>query len=182
MNGCADNKLKNNEESEVAAIVNGERIYVEEIVYASNESGRTYHEVLEDTINDLLIIQYGRNNGIVVTDDEVVNRIQEVKISLPSVYEDIEKSIGTEKYKKNIKQLLFLTKTREYLEKESNITITDEEMLAWYRENINGEGANFELVKKDVYKTLFEEKYSNYQDNLLLRLRAEGEIVLMKGE
>ena len=64
-----------NERKNVAAIVNGEYIYVEDINDVLSEyeetDGVTYDVILENTINELLIVQYGKNKGLEATDAEI---------------------------------------------------------------------------------------------------------------
>ena len=99
----------------VAAEVNGEVIFANEIERVLSEyddtDGITYDGILENTINELLLVQYGKRNGFIASKEEILEREEYLKNTMPDVYAEIEKN-GIEDYRKNLENLIIYEKTK----------------------------------------------------------------------
>lgn len=174
--GCS----KTTEQNEVAAIVNGEKIYCEEIKNVlHNDETLTYDTVLQNTINDLLIIQYGKKSGIDVFTDEVESRFNEIVALSPTIMKKIE-GIGVEQYKKILKNVILLEKSKEfYLSQfKSELLVTDEEIDEWYKENINGEYIQSSSVRESIKDAIYDKKEDKLLKKLIEDLKGKANIII----
>lgn len=174
---CGNNVDKNNE---VAAVINGEEIYIQDIERVATETDTDEKDVLNDSINDLLIIQYGIENGIIISDEMVNERIIEVESGYPDMYNDIIESIGKEKYFNNLKYLMILEETKNYYIEKNMFEIKEGELKEWYKKYISKDMKGYEISKDSVYEAVFEEKEQNVILELIRELREKADIELYK--
>lgn len=174
---CGNNAEKNNE---IAAVINGENLYISDIERVASEMDTDKNEVLNDSINDLVVIQYGIENGIIISDATVNKRIEEVESAYPDIYNDIVESIGKEKYFNNLKYLMILEETKkDYIEKNM-FEIKEDELKEWYKKYISKDMEGYENSKDSVYEAVFEEKEQNLILELIKELREKADIKLYK--
>jgi len=167
----------NNKKNEIAAIVNGEKIYINDIEriyndlkeHESSSSGNAVgpipnkKEILDDIINELLVIQEAEKQNIVVNDEEVENRINILKEQMPELYETVLKKVSLEEYKKILKNGMLYQKMRENVLKENPVYVSEEEVLTYieknkedfYKNNINED--KFDEIK-NIVKEEFKER------------------------
>lgn len=108
----------------VEVYVNGEALYVfevDETLVVNPEVSR--EEVIENTINDMLMIQYARANNIDVTDEEVEYILNLYQTHYPEIYEIALEGYGTEGLTSGIKNRLLLTAALESILEEPDYTI-----------------------------------------------------------
>ena len=187
MFGCADRNGDGhvNKGDAVAVFVNGEPIYETDIkkVIEYNAEAK-YEQVLSDTIDDTLLFQYGIAHGISVSENEVDERLLEIKTSVPDIYKDIEESANFEKYKVNLKKIMIISKVKEaYLkEHDAQLHISDKEISSWYEEKLNKPFPGTDIVKESVYNTLYEEKCNALIESFIAELKANAEIIFERSE
>lgn len=177
--GCGSKSSKDN----IAAIVNNENIYYNELMNViENNEGVTYETVLTNTINDLLLIQYGKNNGIGVTDLEVEERYNEILSLYPDIKSDVEGSIGISKYKENLRKQMMLTKTRDYhiSQHKEDVVVSEEEITDWYEKNIGGNNADRNVIRENVRDVIYKQKEDILFSNLIENLKKEANIIIME--
>jgi len=176
--GCS----QNTELNEIAAIVNGENIYQEEILNVLNDDKNlTYDVVLQNTIDDLLLIQYGIELGMEVSDQDVEERFSEVVSLSPMIEEKIEK-FGIDKYKDILKNVITIEKVKkDYLSKyEKDLQVTDAEIDNWYRENINGEYLKSPSIREQVEQVIYDKKVDDSINRLIEELRNSATIKIIE--
>lgn len=176
--GCS----QNTELNEIAAIVNGENIYQEEILNVLNDDKNlTYDVVLQNTIDDLLLIQYGIELGMEVSDQDVEERFSEVVSLSPMIEEKIEK-FGIDKYKDILKNVITIEKVKkDYLSKyEKDLQVTDAEIDNWYRENINGEYLKSPSIREQVEQVIYDNKVDDSINRLIEELRNSATIKIIE--
>lgn len=170
-------------ESDVAAFVNGEKIFVDDIKRVLSEydetDGITYEKILQNSIDELVVVQHGIKQGYDATDEEIKQRELYLKNNMPEVYFEIEE-IGIEKYRENLRNLIIFEKVKkDYLEKFSKETkVTDDEAKQWYVDNISKDMKNFEKNRALIISSLQDEKKNERIDDFIKTLRKDSEIII----
>jgi hypothetical protein len=181
-------------ESKVAAVVNGEKIYKEEIeyVFKQYEGSVPRSEILYNAIDELLIIQEGRKMGVRIPPEEVNNRINELKTHYPELYRKVIHEYSLERYRKLLERRIIYERTKEqfFSKNSSKLQVSDEEALSYYmkkkgitlkRDNVVVDLTKEELDKflkvKDEIKALIrEQKKKRLLKNWLQELRRKSHI------
>lgn len=167
----------------VAAKVNDEYIYVkdiERILFEYDETESiTFDTILNNSIDELLIVQYGKKKGFTASSDEIDERELFLKNNMPDIYEEIA-SRGIEEYRKNLSNLIIYDKiTSEYFkENHEEIHVTDEEALKWYKSTISDETNNFEKYKELIISSIEEEKERKLLGVLIDNLKKDSDIII----
>lgn len=177
--GCGSKLSENN----IAAIVNDEYIYYDELINViENSDGIAYETVLTNTISDLLMIQYGRSNGIDVTDSEVDERYNEVLFLYPEIKSDIERGIGISKYKENLRKQMLLAKIRDYYisEHKEEVAVSEEEITEWYEKNISGNNVSSDVIRENVKEVIFKQKEEILFSELIENLKEKANITILQ--
>lgn len=165
----------------VAAEVNGEVIFANEIERVLSEyddtDGITYDGILENTINELLLVQYGKRNGFIASKEEILEREEYLKNTMPDVYAEIEKN-GIEDYRKNLENLIIYEKTKNdyLLQCSSEVRVSEEEAKKWYISNISVNMDGYEKNKDMIITKLEEEKIRCVVSRLVDELKEVSEI------
>lgn len=110
----------------VEVYVNGEALYtyeVDETLKVNPEVSR--EEVVENTIDDMLIIQYAKAHNIDVSDEEVEYMLNLYQEHYPEIYEIALDGYGTEGLKSGIKNRLLLSKALEMILSEPDYKIDE---------------------------------------------------------
>lgn len=196
INSIYFNTLINDKKNEIAAIVNGEKIYlinVEKIYkdlkkHESSSSGNAVgpipnkKEILDDIINELLVIQEAENQNIIVNDEEVENRINILKEQMPELYEAVLEKVSLEEYKIILKNGMLYQKMKEKVLKENPIEISDEEIQNYIEKNKQDfskykEGEKkFEEIRNIVKEMLTERKKIKIFNHWIKEIKEKADI------
>lgn len=132
-------KLNNSNVIEAVEVyVNGEALYVYEVDETLNVNPEvSREEVVENTINDMLMIQYARTNDIHISDEEVEYILKLYQTHYPEIYEMALEGYGTDGLKSGIKNRLLLTATLERIleEPDYEIDLSNEALDKYLLEN-----------------------------------------------
>ena len=130
----------------------------------------------------MALIQYGRSNGIDVTDSEVEERYNEVLSIYPEIKSDIERSVGISKYKENLRKQMMLAKTRDYYisEHKEEVAVSEEEITEWYEKNISGNNVSSDVIRENVKEVIFEQKEEILFSNLIKNLKEKANITILQ--
>lgn len=147
----------------------------------NDDKNLTYDVVLQNTIDDLLLIQYGIELGMEVSDQDVEERFSEVVSLSPMIEEKIEK-FGIDKYKDILKNVITIEKVKkDYLSKyEKDLQVTDAEIDNWYRENINGEYLKSPSIREQVEQVIYDKKVDDSINRLIEELRNSATIKIIE--
>ena len=181
---CGDNN------GEVAASVNGEKIYQEDLdkkveqslsmfgMTLESEESAEMIEMLEPSILDrmileTLILQEGEDNKIKASKEEVDNEFETIKASVPEemIFEEVlEDQNFTEKsLRQEIENQIILSKVLTLEHLKEAIEVTDEEIESYYNQLVEeyGEEINdLESEKEEITFVIQQEKYlENLQAN-----------------
>lgn len=196
INSIYFNTLINDKKNEIAAIVNGEKIYLNDVEkiykdlreHESSSSGNAVgpipnkKEILDDIINELLVIQEAENQNIIVNNEEVENRINVLKEHMPELYEAVLEKVSLEEYKIILKNGMLYQKMKEKVLKENPVEISDEEIQNYIEINKQdfskykkGE-KKFEEIKNIVKEMLIEREERKIFNQWVEKLRDKAEI------
>jgi hypothetical protein len=155
------------ESDSVIATVNGEPLYSKQINRVLKQyDDLSRDEVIEASIDDMLLVQYGKKNGCVVSEDELSVRIHEYKDLNSYIYSEAIKIYGETDLKKGLENRIIIEKAKDlYLNSISDTsnlkTISFEEYLALYK--INKDQLDSDQIN------LAKEKYVDYQKNSIIK-------------
>lgn len=138
--GCGQGREK------VAAMVNGEKIYLSQVEGRLERYGKPQRReeeeklkkrILDDLIKKKLILQEARRQGITVSQKEVDNRLESVKKTFPS-HEAFERALNqmgmTEKeFREEVEENLMVAKVTDWVSR--NVKVTSEEVEDYYQKN-----------------------------------------------
>ena len=133
----------------VILTVNGEPLYnyqVDRVVSQSKRYERS--EIIETSIDDLLLIQYAQANGCEVSDEEVSAKLQAYKESLPAIYELAVDRYGINDLKSGLKNMILIDRAKDlYLSSNASKSYSETELDEY-------------LIKNDIApEQLTEEQY-----------------------
>lgn len=178
------NDVKFDSHDEIAAIINGENIYVSDInrileEYKDNEN-ISFESVLNNSIDELLIVQYGKRIGIVASVNEIDERMSYFKNSFHDKYIELLESGDLDKYRDNLEKLIVYDKTIENIlsQCDDRITVDENEALSWYKENIDTDLTNFSKHKNMIVESLQDEKERQAITKFVIELRKNSEITI----
>ncbi len=177
-------------EEDVVAIVNGEKILLSDIktVYLKyNQDMNNYKSyitpksILENSINEILILQEAKSKGIKVSSEEVDKRIHELNEHFPMLYKKITKEEGLEKYKIMLKDRMLYQKMHDKIIEESNeeLSITDEEAYTWYKTKSNeATKEKFQKIKVDIHNKIKIQKEQEIFNRWISKKRDNAKIIV----
>lgn len=165
-----------------AAIINGEPILLQNIqaAYAQQSTDiqnpytkvQDENEILQNTIRELVVIQYGKKQGISLSEEENNNFINEFKQHMPDAYNQGIEAYGEKEYLNGLRmrQLFNLSKEWVMNSLEENITVSMDEVNQYMTENnvtgeLNTEQA--EIIKYQLKDKKLKEKYNSFVDDLI---------------
>ena len=188
--------------SKVAAKVNGEDIQ-KAVFEARFEQTKKFYEaqgtnlttkesvellrqqVLNDMINEILLVQYGKQQGMVATQEMIEKEYQQAVAQFPSE-EAFEKQLavqGTtpENVRHIISQQLILRQVADQQAAEHKVEVLEEEVQKAYDEAVAGgtEVPAFEEVKAQIAEFLRQQKVGQFVKELVEQLRAKGTIEIL---
>ncbi len=144
---------------------------VDNVLKQSKELDRA--EVIKNSINDLLIIQYGKENGCVASYEEISERMLEYKEVYPLFYDRALKIYGEEELAKGLENQILIEKSKEHylnsvVNSEKFKIVNFEKYLAKYNLNVS--------QLDDDQIALAREKYEEYKEKLILESWVENMI------
>ena len=107
------------ESQEVLVKVNGEPILKEDVdaLYEQYErTGIYYNEIVTNSIRDLVLIQWGREKGVSVSEIEVEDMIHDLQESYSAYYDIYLERYGRSGMKEKFRNILFYNKSLEVME------------------------------------------------------------------
>ena len=120
-NLCACRQQPLTQEAAAVGIVlvtaNGEPILKAEIdpVYEEYiESDITYEKIIEDTIDEILVIQPAPKYKLSVSEADVDESIEFYKITYPEMYQELSETYTEKEIRKNLKDRLLFSTVRDY--------------------------------------------------------------------
>lgn len=163
---------------EVEVYVNGEALYVYEVDLTLDVNPEvSREEIIENTINNMLMIQYARANSIGVSDEEVEHWLALYQEHYPDIYEIALEGYGAEELREGIKNRLLLSAALEGIltEPDYKIDLSDEAVNRYLLDSgIKPEGleeAEYEEARNLYVKAQQAEKKAAWIENA--RLSAE---------
>lgn len=159
-----------------AAEVNGEKIYeyqLDNILNQSADGSLKREFVLENSIEQLIVVQYGKEHGINIDDSYFNNYINEYKKEHPDQYKKGIQIYGEEEFYNGLKYHLIYQQTKEKIinEQIKDIDVTDDDLQSFLNEkkiNIEITKENYDTIKskyiEERSKSLFEEWVNNQKE------------------
>lgn len=168
------------ESGEVAATVNGEKIFVEELedysfrVLAQTEPGQepNLHQLLDELINEKLIMQDAVNRGVEISKADVDLEYDELVAQFESEESFLavlnQENMTVEYLKTLIYRSLVIEEYGNVLIKEKPFVVTEEEIASFY----DGLAASFEDMPREMIEEQFtrEEVEENLKRDALFRV------------
>lgn len=157
-------------------------------VTASEAQAQIRSQALDVLINTALLMQKATNQGLSVSDEEVMERLDAIKVDVGG--EEIlaqrmaELGIDEDKLQQDIKDELLIQKLLDSVFAEKNIEITDEEIQQAY-DAAGGEEAGLpvlEEVRSDVEAQLRSEKEQEAVNELLTEIKDGADINIFVDE
>jgi len=142
-------------------------------------------QVLDDMINEILLVQYGKEQGMGATQEMIEKEYQQAVAQFPSEKE-FQKQLtaqGTtpENVRYLISQQLILRQVADQQAAEHNVEVSEEEIQKAYDEAVasGAEVPAFEEVKVQIEAFLRQQKVGQFVKTLIEQLRAKGTIEIL---
>lgn len=106
------------DDPKVVVTVNGEPIYQKEVDTVVNQSPNikiSESEVITNSINQLVVVQYGKKNGCSASQEEIDQQLNEYENSYPTIYDSALDLFGEDGLRKGIEYRIIYEKTKEYV-------------------------------------------------------------------
>ena len=163
-------------ETQIAATVNGENIYVHQLDLVVNQlpyGEVSRMEILENTINELVIIQEAERFGISISEDEVAQIMYSYQSMFPEIFEDAIEIFGHEEFSFGLRQRNLHTITRDFIVENEiipNIEISDDILLDHLRnigmEDIELNGEIYYHVENHFVSYITEREFERIVNEL----------------
>lgn len=104
-------------DSECIVTVNGEKILKQEIETVYNEfreAGVKFNDIVENSIDEILVIQRADDYEITCTEEEIERALKEYRSQYPEEYEKAENIYGKDHVKKGQRNRILYSKVKEY--------------------------------------------------------------------
>ncbi len=154
--------------------VNGEEILKKEIdlVYKQfANSGVQYDEILNNSIDEVLVIQHAKEFGIPeITESEVQKQLQDYKSQYPDLYNEAVNVYGVDELYKGQENRMMYDRVKKYV--MSNVLqdkFTDQtanNFIAKYKLSEQLEGYSMEQIKKSLKKEIKEYLFNEWVDDI----------------
>lgn len=141
-------------------------------------------QALDVLVNTGLLKQAAKERGLSISDEEVTNRLEEIKAELGGeevLNERMESlGIGAEKLESDIKDELLIQSLLDEVFAEANIEVTEEEIATIYEQAGGGEAGlpALEEVSAQIEAQVRSTKEQEVIDGYLAELREGAEIVI----
>jgi hypothetical protein len=191
-----------NTNSEFLAMVNGEGIEKILLENRLNQIKNTYQSqgisleelggedqlkqgLLDEIIDQTLLIQYAKNQGITVSDERIQEEYRNILAQFPSE-EDFQTELNNQGFTQQTFQELLTQQIilQHIIDREiaqNPFIVTEQEIQERYDQSIIGQEnvPEFEEVKDQIEKQLNDERIGQAIDLLLLQLREKGTIEIL---
>ena len=188
--------------SEVVATVNGESIVSSDLdisvqqfsqaaafqgvdISSPDAQAEIRNQALDVLVNTELLKQAAADKGLEVTEDEVSNRLSEIKTEIggEDILADRMKELGIDesKLQKDVHDELLIQKLLDGLFLDADINVTEEEIASVY-ENASGTVSDLpalDEVREDVEAQIRASKEQEVIDKYLTELRSGADIQLL---
>jgi len=162
----------------VAGTVNGFPISRIAVIRELEKQGGS--QILDNLVIEMLIIQEGGKNGIVITDQMIQEEIKIIEEQLVSQGIDLEQALSLQG--QTISDLEKSIKTRLTVEKllGDEVGVSEEEINTYYEENSEfyPEGTTLENIKDDIEDQLKQQKIAGQYEKLISDLKENSSIKL----
>lgn len=142
-------------------------------------------QILDDMVNEVLLVQYGKEQGIEATEEFIESGYQEIVARFPSE-EEMQKSLAlqgvlAEDVRRTVAQDYVIQQVIEKQASENNIVISEEEMRQTYGEAVAGgaEVPPFEEVQLQIQEFLHKQKIAQLIQTLIEQLRSAAAIEIL---
>lgn len=169
------------EQEEILVSVDGEKILKKEIDLAYEQfqnSGIQYEEILNNSIDEVLVIKRAKEFGIPeITESEVQAQLQDYKAQYPELYNEAVEIYGVEELYKGQKSRMTYERVKKYV--MSNIlqdNITDKmvkDFIVKYSLKEQLEECSMEQIKQSLQKEIEEFLFDNWVEDI----REDADIV-----
>lgn len=169
-----ENHYKIPKQKDCLVSVNGEEILKNEIdlVYKQfADSGVQYDEILSNSIDEILVIQYAKEFGIPeITEPEVQKQLQAYKSQYPDLYNEAVNVYGVDELYKGQENRMMYDRVKKYV--MSNVLqdkFTDQtakKFIAKYKLSGQLEGYSMEQIKKSLKKEIEEFLFNEWVDDI----------------
>lgn len=160
MSGC------NSQKNDVVVAVNGEAIYeyqLENVMKQSIDNSISREDLLENSINQLVVVQYGIEANVNIDDSYFDDYINRYKSDYPEYFAKGIEVYGEEEFIDGLRYHLIYQKTREKIisEQFSDIEISENILILYIKEK----GLQIE-ISKDNYDIIKEKYITEKQEEL----------------
>ena len=171
---------KDVENNAVEVYVNGEALYTYEVDDTLKVNpGLERETIIENTIDEMLIIQYAKEKQIEITDEEVACVLKAYQEYYPEIYKDAMDGYGEEELKSGIKNKLLLNAAIEEIMNEPlyKINFEDDDVWQYLSENGIDPAALDEDDYEEAKKLYVEAKKRENKKRWISNARKAAEIV-----
>lgn len=172
------NVVINNDECIVS--VNGELIYKKEIDSVYDEfydSGIEYKDIVENTIDEILVIQQAKEYGIVCDGTEIEQVLKEYELHYPDEYNKAISVYGIENVKKGQRSRLLYKKVKDYYFENISDNEISEKLIDNFLKEYDLEDQLKQYTYEEIQNSLDEELLQYDFDKWVEHLRKGADIV-----
>lgn len=181
-NLCACRQQPLTQEAAAVGIVlvtaNGEPILKAEIdpVYEEYiESDITYEQIIEDTIDEILVIQQAPKYKLSVSETDVDESIEFYKITYPEMYQELSETYTEKEIRKKLKDRLLFSTVRDYA--LEHICLVDHQLIQKFMKAYGLEEQLKGYTDEQIKYTLDSELQDFAVKQWTKNLRKQAEIV-----
>lgn len=164
----------------VEVYVNGEPLYVDEVdaTLELNE-GLSRQVVVENTIDEMLMIQYAKASGVNVSDKEVNDVITEYETHFPEIYSLALDGYGEEGLKEGLRNQQYLSHAMDMILSDPNyaVTVNDSIIDEYLEENGISPDSLSEAEYNEATNLYIESQELAVKDSWVEAARASSEII-----
>lgn len=160
-----------------AALVGGRPITRVKLINELEKQGG--QQALESLVTKELVNQEAAKRGVNISDVDISVEVKKIKDLLEQQGTTLDAALSMQgQTMDDLEENIRLQKTVEELLKDS-INVSDEDILNYFEENKSyyGEDVEFNVIKDSIADQLRQEKLSSEFQNLLERLKSEGNII-----
>lgn len=175
---CEKSKKESKADSPVLVMVNGEPIFKAEIdpVYEEyRESDVTYEQIIEDTIDEVLVIQQAPKYKLSVSEADIDENIEFYKASYPELYQELFETYTEEEIRKKLGDRALFSTVRDYALK--HICPIDHELIEEFANEYELEEQLKSYTDDQLKYTLNSELQNFAIKQWVKELRVSAEIV-----
>lgn len=152
----------------------------------AEQSEALRQQVLDSMINETLLVQYGQEQGLEVSQEEIDTNYQQIAGQFENEQEFESQlsaqGVTPEDIRMVISQDLILQQVVEKQAADHNVQVSEEEVRQVYDDAANEEGAElpaFEEVRGQIEQFVRQQKVSQLMQDLIAQLRADASIEIV---